>query len=106
MGVCAPSFPALLYWCALHVKYVWPLQVSTFLWENPQVALSAVHFRVPSTASSSGKGLSFVLQTNSSLQYFKGQYTDPNLHVLLPLQVAVERAIARLAVNGKMCAEM
>lgn len=77
------------------------MQVDAFLWGNPQTALSAVHFRVPSSAASSGKGLSFVLQTNSSLQYFKGQYTDPNTHVLLPLQVAVEAGIARLAVNGE-----
>lgn len=41
--------------------------------------------------------LSFVVQTNSSLKYYKGAFEDPNLAVQLPLQLAVERAVGRAA---------
>ena len=36
------------------------------------------------------------MQTNSSVQWFKGVYQDPVLFAQLPLQVAVQREAARL----------
>ena len=56
--------------------------------------LAAVTFT--SSNSSAGRKLSFTIQTNSSVQWFKGVYQDPVLYVQLPLQVAVQREAARL----------
>lgn len=39
---------------------------------------------------------SYILQTNASTTYFKGSFQDPNLYIQLPLQAAVERAVAAL----------
>jgi hypothetical protein len=41
----------------------------------------------------------YVVQANSSVRFFKGGYQDPTSHVALPLQVAMERAFARLALQ-------
>jgi hypothetical protein len=41
----------------------------------------------------------FVVQANSSVRFFKGAYQDPTSHAALPLQVAVERAFSRLALQ-------
>ncbi|KAI3423876.1 hypothetical protein D9Q98_009710 [Chlorella vulgaris] len=39
--------------------------------------------------------LGFTVQTNSSVQWFKGSYQHPNTYIQLPLQVAVEREVVR-----------
>jgi hypothetical protein len=39
--------------------------------------------------------LGFIVQTNSSVQWFKGKYQDPNTYIQLPLQVTVEREVVR-----------
>lgn len=45
------------------------------------------------------QAVQFVVQTNSSVRFFKGSYQDPTTHAALPLQVAVEAAFTRLALR-------
>jgi hypothetical protein len=45
------------------------------------------------------QAVQFVVQTNSSVRFFKGSYQDPTTHAALPLQVAVEAAFTRLALQ-------
>ena len=44
--------------------------------------------------------ISFVLQSNTSANWFKGQYQNPNTYCQLPLQMAVERETARYLANS------
>eukprot|EP00798_Chlamydomonas_sp_ICE-L_P014423 gene14423-20429_t len=68
-----------------------------FLLANPDYAIGAVHFSYDgneSVASNTDlKG--FVIQTNTTVKFFKGDFQDPNQFVQLPLQSAVHREIAR-----------
>jgi hypothetical protein len=59
-----------------------------------QLAFAAA---APPAASprAAARQLGFAIQTNSSVQWFKGGYQHPNTYVQLPLQVAVEREVAR-----------
>lgn len=65
---------------------------------------AAVHFdleKLPSISVPEGPpdlksepaklSIGYVLQTNSTVKFFKGEFEHPNLYVQLPLQVAVER---------------
>jgi hypothetical protein len=45
--------------------------------------------------------ISFTLQSNSSTNWFKGHYQDPNTYFQLPLQMAAERETARRLANGE-----
>ena len=45
--------------------------------------------------------ISFTLQSNSSINWFKGHYQHPNTYMQLPLQMAAEREIARYLSSGK-----
>ncbi|KAL4424942.1 hypothetical protein ABPG77_009671 [Micractinium sp. CCAP 211/92] len=69
---------------------------------NPQAlqAGPAGQQALPAQASlpvqtSAPRPLTFSIQTNSSVQWFKGRYQHPNTYIQLPLQVAVEREVAR-----------
>ncbi len=45
--------------------------------------------------------ISFTLQSNSSTNWFKGHYQNPNTYFQLPLQMAAERETARHLANGE-----
>lgn len=78
------------------VHSVWgAMQGDAFLLAHPQRALAALQF-----TQLDDRRLSFVVQTNSTVKFFKGVFQDPNTYVQLPLQSAVERAFARIATNG------
>jgi hypothetical protein len=42
----------------------------------------------------------FLLQVNTSVQFFKDSFQDPTFFMQLPLQIATERAIAQLFANA------
>ena len=44
--------------------------------------------------------ISITLQSNSSINWFKGHYQHPNTYFQLPLQMAAERESARYLANG------
>lgn len=76
-------------------------QVDAWLLANPQRALGALLFTPPVLPGAApSRRLSFVVQTNSSVRYFKGVFQDLNTYVQLPLQAAVERAAARVMTDG------
>lgn len=68
-----------------------------FLAANPERVLGGVHFLLDANAPSPppGPGLDYVLQVNSTVRYFKARYQDPTFFSAVPLQVSVEREIAR-----------
>ncbi len=68
--------------------------VQAFLLANSDYAIAAVFF-VFSNASDLNSLTGFLLQTNTTVKYFKGTYQNPNFFVQLPLQSAVQREIAR-----------
>lgn len=69
-------------------------ETDTFLLNNPQSTLAAVHF-----FKENDKRISYVIQTNTSIQYFKGKYKDPNFYIQLPLQSAIERELIKYMTN-------
>ncbi|DBA85756.1 TPA: hypothetical protein ACH3X1_005317 [Trebouxia sp. C0004] len=70
-------------------------EADAYLFANPQTTLGAVHFNV-----TDAQHISFTLQSNSSTNWFKGHYQNPNTYFQLPLQMAVERETARHLANG------
>lgn len=46
--------------------------------------------------------ISFTLQSNSTTNWFKGHYQNPNTYFQLPLQMAAERETARHLANGEL----
>lgn len=64
--------------------------IDDYLLAHPNTVLAAVEFVVDGPES-----IGFSIQTNSSVQWFKGKFQDPNLYAELPVQVAVEREIVR-----------
>lgn len=68
-----------------------------FLAANPERVLGGVHFLLDANAPSPppGPGLDYVLQVNSTVRYFKARFQDPTFFSAVPLQVSVEREIAR-----------
>lgn len=46
--------------------------------------------------------ISYVLQSNTSANWFKGHYQNPSTYYQLPLQVAAERATAHFLANGSL----
>lgn len=69
-----------------------------YLIANPQTTLAAVHF-FPGGGSTGSTSLGFIVQTNSTAQFFKGKFQHPNRLIQLPLQMAVEREATRLFVG-------
>jgi hypothetical protein len=65
--------------------------MDTYLLEHPNTVIAAVEFAIDNPTS-----VGFSIQTNSSVQWFKGRFQDPNLYAQLPVQVAVERQIFKL----------
>jgi len=64
--------------------------IDEYLYEHPNTAIAAVEF-----VQDNPESIGFSIQTNSSVQWFKGQFSDANLYAALPVQVAVEREIVR-----------
>ncbi|KAL3149709.1 hypothetical protein ABBQ38_013538 [Trebouxia sp. C0009 RCD-2024] len=74
-------------------------QIDAYLYANPQKALGAVHFN-----TSNPQHISITLQSNSSINWFKGHYQHPNTYFQLPLQMAAERESARYLANDSKLA--
>jgi hypothetical protein len=68
--------------------------IQAFLFNNPETVIAAVFF-IFDTPSNNDALSGFVLETNTSVKFFKGTYQDPNYFVQLPLQSAVQREISR-----------
>jgi len=68
--------------------------INHYLLEHPNTVLATVEFDI-----SSATNIGFSIQTNSSVQWFKGKFQDPNLYVQLPLQVAIEREASKILAN-------
>lgn len=82
-----------------------------YMLEHPDTVLSAVEFDPDplagamadfsiDRASAPARRLGYTIQTNSTVQWFKGQFQNPNTHVQLPLQVAIERELVRYMANS------
>lgn len=61
--------------------------------EHPEQTMGGLHFITDLADSPSGIG--FVLQSNSTVKYFRNRFEDPNFYYQVPLQVAAERESAR-----------
>ena len=72
-------------------------EANSFLSAYPERVLGGVHFLLDANAPSPppGPGLDYVLQVNSTVRYFKARFQDPTFFSAVPLQVSVEREIAR-----------
>ena len=68
--------------------------IQAFLFDNPENVIAAVFF-IFDTLTNNNTLSGFVLETNTSVKFFKGVYQDPNFFVQLPLQSAVQREISR-----------
>lgn len=68
--------------------------INQYLLDHPNTVLATVVFNLDSDTR-----IGFSIQTNSSVQWFKGKFQDPNLYVQLPLQVAIEREVSTLLSN-------
>jgi len=66
---------------------------NTWMAEHPEQTMGGLHF-IPDLADSPS-GIGFVLQSNSTVKYFRNRFEDPNFYYQVPLQVAAEREIAR-----------
>ncbi|KAK9864302.1 hypothetical protein WJX84_009142 [Apatococcus fuscideae] len=66
-------------------------EVDAYLLAHPGRVPAAINVNI-----SSAQGISYTLQTNSTTQWFKGKYQNPNTYIQLPLQSATEREITRL----------
>ena len=70
--------------------------IDAFLRANRERVMAAVNINV--TLSDDGKpfDIAYDLQTNSSVRYWKSSFQDANFYQQVPVQVAIERASARL----------
>lgn len=65
-------------------------QTDKYLMNNQETVLAAVHF-----VRDGNEVLDFIIQTNTTLQFFKGHFQHPNTYIQLPLQMAIEREATR-----------
>ena len=65
--------------------------IDEYLLRHPSTVIAAVEFTVDSPTS-----VGFSVMSNSSIQWFKGHFQDPNLYAQLPVQSAIEREIFKL----------
>ncbi|EFN57675.1 hypothetical protein CHLNCDRAFT_57211 [Chlorella variabilis] len=77
-----------------------PSDVNDWLTLNPERVLGGVHFSEEGPTQ-----VDFLLQVNTSVQYFKDKFQDPTFFMQVPLQVATERAIAQLFANASLGAD-
>lgn len=64
--------------------------IDDYLLQHPNTVIAAVEFVVDVPTPGA---IGFSVQTNSSVQWFKGKFQDPNMYSLLPTQVAIEKEI-------------
>ena len=78
-------------------------KINQWFLANPERALGAVHFNV----SNDMKWIDFTLQTNSTVKYFKDDFQDPNFFFQIPLQNAIQRAVAvhHMMKNGTIASD-
>jgi hypothetical protein len=70
-------------------------EIDQYLHANPNTVIAAVEiFKETDTK------YAFSIATNTTARWFKGKFQDPNLYAQIPVQVAIERAIAQ-KVTGK-----
>jgi hypothetical protein len=69
--------------------------IDEYLLAHPNTVIAAVEFAVDNP-----QHIGFSVQTNTSVQWFKGNFQDPNLYAALPVQAAVHREIARHIMGG------
>jgi len=73
--------------------------VDAFLSEQWGTVPAAIHFDTQ-LPPFDGSVVGYTLQTNSTVSFFKGKFTHPNLDHQLPLQVAAEREMLRRLSGG------
>lgn len=64
-------------------------EIDTYLFEHPNTVLAAIEIFKESNTS-----YAFSVQVNSTARWFKGKFQEPTAYIALPVQMAVERAIA------------
>lgn len=64
---------------------------NAWLSNHSEQSLGAYHFSLNGTT-----GINYLLQVNSTMRLFAGNYQDPTFFSQVPLQVAADREIARL----------
>lgn len=69
--------------------------VDKWLFDNPVRCPAAVHFTIVK-----GNKISYGIQTNSTDVVKRGVTEDPTFKFQIPLQIAVEREIARNLIGG------
>lgn len=62
--------------------------------ENPERTTGGYHFQLTPTATG-GSDIGYVLQVNGTAKFFRGNFQNPTFFAGVPMQVAVEREIAR-----------
>lgn len=72
-------------------------EIDQYLYRNPNSVIAAVEFH-----KHNNRSYAFSIQTNSTAKWFKGKFQDPNLYAQIPVQVAVEKALARKAVKQQI----
>jgi ABC-type multidrug transport system permease subunit len=77
------------------LSFATPSDANTWLLANPERVLGGVHF-----SEAGPTQVDFLLQVNTSVQFFKDSFQDPTFFMQLPLQIATERAIAQLFANA------
>ena len=79
-----------------------PAEVDQWLQANPLQSTGALHFILGNSSSNSTvQRLGYGIQTNSTTNPKRGYYEDPTLKFQMPLQIAVEREIARHLMGGE-----
>lgn len=73
--------------------------MDNYLFANKQTVAAAVEFFPRYDIASALEGIDFGLQVNGTVKFVRGVFEDPNFFNLMPLQVAVERSIARFMYN-------
>lgn len=69
--------------------------IDEYLLAHPNTVIAALEFAVDNP-----QHIGFSVQTNTSVQWFKGRFQDPNLYAALPVQAAVQREITKQLMGG------
>lgn len=75
--------------------------MDAYLFANKQTVSAGVEFFPKRDTTSALLGIDFGLQLNGTVKYVRGEFEDPNFYIQMPLQVAVERSIARYLYTNK-----
>lgn len=72
-------------------------EVDKWLFDNPMNCACALHFMERNSTV-----ISYGIQTNSTPVARRGIFQDPTFQYQIPLQIAVEREIARVLIGGML----